>query len=64
MTEAAEKVVAIVENNMGSKADFVHLECKGDDSKVMFELGSRPWTSMKVASKQDIAEMEFDKDRN
>jgi hypothetical protein len=31
-----------------SEIDFVDLQCPNDDPKVMFELGSRPWTNMKI----------------
>ena len=41
-------VLPIIEQYLDSKADFVDLQCSGDDPKVLFELGSRPWASLRI----------------
>lgn len=33
-----------------SAADFIDLQCGADDSKILFELGSRPWAHVKHGS--------------
>lgn len=53
----AEKVNELVHSmlgrDMGTTIDFVDLQCRGDDPKVFFEMGSRPWSNMKVMSKEE-----------
>lgn len=43
--------VAMCEGEFGCDHDFVLLDCKIDDPKIFFELGSRPWANIKMESK-------------
>lgn len=36
--------------------DEVILDCRGDDSKIFFELGSRPWAHMKQLTEEEARE--------
>lgn len=47
------KLVEIIEERFQNKADFVLLDCRGDDPKVLFEIGSRPWANMKMLSREE-----------
>lgn len=50
-------VAGMIEQRFGNPMDFIHLECMGDDEKVFFEMGSRPWSNIKMLSKEEaIAE--------
>jgi hypothetical protein len=42
-----EKIIPSVEQEYGSKADYVHLDCDVNDGKVLFELGSREWANFR-----------------
>jgi hypothetical protein len=46
-------LVPMTEQNMGNPADFLLLDCRGDDPKVFFEFGSRPWSNIKMLSREE-----------
>jgi len=43
-------IVMATEIEFGEKHDFIDLQCDNADPKVFFELGSRPWSHMKIES--------------
>lgn len=56
LTEAADavnKAVRILEDQFNHKADFVRLECRNDDPKVLFELGSRDWAHVRLETTRE-----------
>lgn len=56
-------VTEAIEAQYGNPMDFIQLECLGSDEKVFFEMGSRPWSNMKMISKEEaIAEGYVDND--
>ena len=46
--EGVEFLKPIIEQHFSSKLDTVLLECLDSDPKFLFELGSRPWTHLKL----------------
>lgn len=45
---ALRDVAKCVAKDWNSTVDFIDLQCQGGDPKVMFELGSQPWTNMRL----------------
>lgn len=58
MIEAVKSIVSLTEKEFGEKHDLVLLDCAYNDPKVLFELGSRPWTHFKVLSEEEAKEHE------
>ena len=47
---AVGQAVAAIEKEYGNKADFLSLECQGDDPKVFFEIGATSWGNPRFES--------------
>jgi hypothetical protein len=48
-----KNILPKLEKEFGCKHDFVLFECKNDDPKFLFELGSRPWAHIKTLSPEE-----------
>ena len=46
----------LLELKFGTPVDVVELQCFNDDAKFMFEIGSRPWSHMRLANEQEAEE--------
>jgi len=54
---AMAKLLPAVEEHLGEKHDFVLLDCKPSDPKVFFELGSKPWAHVRIATKEEAEQI-------
>jgi hypothetical protein len=48
-------LLLLLEAKFGAKADFVDLQCGADNPKIFFEISSRPWSHMRVATPEEEA---------
>ena len=50
---AIQKIIPVLEEELEDKASFVLLDCKPDDPKILFELGSKPWCHVRLPTKEE-----------
>jgi hypothetical protein len=54
---ALNQLMPKLEEELGGKAEFVLLDCKPGDPKILFELGSRPWAHVRMATAEEKKEI-------